>query len=229
MACERYRDALSELAAGVAGPAGVEAHLASCADCRAELAAFRRALALVDAELAELRSAEPSAELAVRIRSAIADSGAGRAQQAVWLWSALAAAAALLVVLAVVVRLAPTPAHEVAGGRPAPSAHETPTPEPVAPPAHVSTTEPAAAARPSPKTATDRPPRSARPAEPQVLVPPGEAEALILFAASLQRRAVSRESLLVADLTAPLAEPAGLEIRPLEIVPLDPEWESGAD
>jgi len=231
MACERYRDALSELAAGAPASTAVEAHLAACAGCRGGLAELRRALALVDSELAELRSAEPSPELAVRIRSAVAASGAEQAKPAGWPWAALAAAAALLVAVAVVVRFGATPARQVTAGRPAPPASVTPTPEAPAPATAAATTEPAAAPRPSPRSETGRPERPARtaPTEPEVLVPPGEAEALLRFAASLQQRGVSRDSLLVADLTAPLAEPAGLEIRPLEIVPLDPDWEAGVD
>jgi hypothetical protein len=40
---------------------------------------------------------------------------------------------------------------------------------------------------------------------------------------------VTPDSLLVADLSAPLAEPKLGEIRPLEIVPLSPEEDSGAE
>jgi hypothetical protein len=62
-----------------------------------------------------------------------------------------------------------------------------------------------------------------------VLVPAGEAEGLLRFAASLQRRSVTQDSLLVADLSAPLTEPRVAEIPPLEIVPLDPAEGSGAE
>jgi len=60
-------------------------------------------------------------------------------------------------------------------------------------------------------------------------VPPGEGEALRRFAAQLQRRAVAPDSLLVADLSAPLAEPRAVDIVPLEIIPLDPTEPSGTD
>jgi hypothetical protein len=59
-------------------------------------------------------------------------------------------------------------------------------------------------------------------------VPAGEAEAFLRFAAHLQTRIVAPDSLLVADLSAPL-EPKGVEIQPLEIVPLDPAEASGTD
>ena len=72
MACERYRDALTEVAVGEAATAVVEAHLASCEACRAELLALRRALAVADAEMADLAFAEPSPRLVARIRQAAA-------------------------------------------------------------------------------------------------------------------------------------------------------------
>ena len=50
MACERYREALADVAAGAPAPAGVESHLAACEACREELAALRRAVALADTE-----------------------------------------------------------------------------------------------------------------------------------------------------------------------------------
>ena len=62
-----------------------------------------------------------------------------------------------------------------------------------------------------------------------MLVPTGEAAALLRFAAHLQTRVVSPDSLLVADLSAPLPEPKGVEIQPLVIVPLDPAEAPGTD
>ena len=49
MACERYRDALTDVAAGEAATVAVEGHLVSCEACRAELLVLRRALAVADA------------------------------------------------------------------------------------------------------------------------------------------------------------------------------------
>ena len=72
-------------------------------------------------------------------------------------------------------------------------------------------------------------PREDRAPEPEVLVPPGEGEALLRFAAQLPRRAVAPDSLLVADLSGPLTEPKGVEIQSLVIVPLDPAEPSGTD
>jgi hypothetical protein len=60
-------------------------------------------------------------------------------------------------------------------------------------------------------------------------VPAGEAEALLRFAATVQRRSVTPASLLVADLNAPLAESSDLAIRPIELVPLGPEEDTGTE
>ena len=44
MACERYREALADVAAGGPAPGGLVAHLASCDGCRDELATRREEL-----------------------------------------------------------------------------------------------------------------------------------------------------------------------------------------
>jgi len=132
MACERFREALADVAAGEPAGAGLEAHFATCEACGTELAALRQALAVADAEMVGLATAEPTPELAVRIRRAVAETSerspalAARIRRAVadgnepsrqrgplledeavawrrgWLWPATAAAATLLVALAVV-------------------------------------------------------------------------------------------------------------------------------
>ena len=64
--------------------------------------------------------------------------------------------------------------------------------------------------------------------EPEVLVPPGEAEALLRFAALVHRDRQAPTSLAAAGQpSADLAEPAPIDIQPLEIVPLDPAETSG--
>jgi hypothetical protein len=227
MACERYRDALSGVAAGAAAPAGVEAHLASCAACRAELAALRQALAVADAELGRLSLAEPSPELGARIRATVAESAqTERGWRLGWGVPLTAAAAAVLMAGVFVTQRGPRPepAQAVTDRQPAREMpRATPVPESVAPTiAHRS--QPVASER-----RASSPPRPERAREPEVLVPAGGAEALVRLAANLRRRSVTPDSLLVADLSAPLAEPKLGEIRPLEIVPLSPEEDSGAE
>ena len=142
MACERFRDAVADVAAGGPVPAGVEAHLATCEACRTELAVLRQVLAVADAEMAGLATAEPTPDLAIRIRQAVAETSerspalVARIRRAVadwsepsrqrgsvldddaaawrlgWLWPATAAAATLLVALAVVRGRGPGPTPE---------------------------------------------------------------------------------------------------------------------
>ncbi len=231
MACERYRDALRDLAAGGRVPALLEPHLASCEGCREELALLRRALAMVDTEMARLVAEEPSPALAARIRQAVAVRDAAPAWRPGWLWPVAAAAAMLLVALAVWVGRAPSPAPRVAveekmsvppgdtrppadGGEALSAAPErterrgsaiTAAPSAVAPVLH------------------RRRPAPAVPAAPEVLVPRGEAEALVRFAAIVHRDRHAPAAFLAAGRPSPdLPEPAALAITPLEIVPLDP-------
>ena len=131
MSCERYRDALIDVAAGEAAATALEAHLASCEACRAELLALRRALAVADAEMAGLASAEPSPGLAARIRQAAEPPSPE--WRLGWLWPAVAAAATLLVALAVVLGrgAGPAPSPHVAVDLARPQPIGTPAAEPL--------------------------------------------------------------------------------------------------
>ena len=226
MACKRYRDALSDVAAGAPASAGALAHLASCEACRVELAALRQAVAAADDELARLRVAEPSPDLAARIRTALAESAETAPGWRLGWGLTLAAAGAVVVATIFVVERAPRPEPPATVADRAP-AHVTPRAAPAP-----ETVVPGSARRSQPvgsRRRTSKPPGTGRAREPEVLVPAGEAEALVRLAASLRRRSVTPESLLVADLSAPLAEPKVEEIRPIEIVPLDPAESSGAE
>ena len=71
--------------------------------------------------------------------------------------------------------------------------------------------------------------RRAQPArDPEVLVPPGQEEALLRFVAFVHRERVSPAALLAAGQpSADLRQTTDIEIKPLEIVPLDPAESSG--
>jgi hypothetical protein len=193
-------------------------------------------LALADAEMAGLLSAEPSPEIAVRIRQALAESEPGR--RFAWLWPATAAAVTLLVAVAVGLGRGPRPSPSPvtrATTDPLVIPRDSPSPGPEGSTRFVGPSSPLTS-RPAQDdrvvaVAHRRPPVSTRtiPAEPEVLVPPGEAEALVRFATLVNCRAVAPDSLIVADLSAPLPEPNAIEIAPLEIVPLDPAETSGTD
>lgn len=227
MSCERYVDALADHAAGANAGSELEGHLGSCARCRDELTVLRRALALADAEMGALLADEPSASLLARIRRETAEDGkpAWRPATLSWIWTAVAAALVLAVALIVGRGGFVAPRETRDAGRPSPARsarvnEPAPEPQPVRLPA------PAATARPSTRAAplseVNAPITAARSTAPEaeVLVPPGEAAALLRFAASLEQRRVDPGSLLVVDLSAPLSEPKPLVIAPLEIAPL---------
>jgi len=234
MACERYREALTELAAGAPAPAGLNAHLAGCAACRQELDALRRALEAVDADLRQLLATEPSPALAARIRQAAAEPEPG----SVWrptLWiQAFGAAAVLAAVAFVLLRgQAPTPSHVAALPPPASEANGAPLPAPEVPP-----TPKAPALAPSASAVAAHVPasasaRRAAPPDPEVLVPPGQVETLLRLAALVNRQRLAPPGLGAAGQASPdLAEPPAIDVRsvdikPLEIVPLDPAEDSG--
>jgi hypothetical protein len=238
MACERYEDALKQLAAGAAPTVEpprlgaprvepeLESHLAGCARCREELDTLRRTLALVDSELRQLVAADPSPELAVRIRRAAAQAPVGR--RPAWLWPALAAAAVLLLAFVLLTprETPPSAVATIESRVPAiPTTPEPPRGIPFAPEGPR-----VGAARPVPRdharAAESR--RPVAPSEPEIIVPRGEAEALLRLVARLDRDKLAPPVLASVDRPSPeLAELRSIDITPLEIVPLDPAESSG--
>jgi len=230
MACEQFEDALKQMATDAARSAEaprlgaprvepeLEAHLAGCARCREELDALRRTLALVDSELHQLVAVEPSLDLAARIRRAATEDVAEPGRRTAWLWPALAAAAVLLLAFVVLTRRQVSHPAVATVESPVPLATQTPQlPGPTTP-------ERAPAAQPH---------RSIPPAEPEVLVPPGEQAALLRLAALVTRQGavppvLSSVNQASPDLALPRAIDAeSIEIKPLEIVPLDPAETNG--
>jgi hypothetical protein len=227
MSCREYEDALADLAAGGARP-DVEAHVDTCAGCRAELEALRRALRVADSALQALVAVEPRPGLHDRIRRAAAE--ADESRQRSWAGRPLAWTTALggsLVAAALLVglwRSRTTPMTP-------PSVPSTTAAERRLEPVPVPVPEGRPSRRGKERQAAPAvPPRAPAPkmalAEPEVLVPPGEAEALLRFAASLQERAVAPGSLLVSGPGDRLVEPRGIDLVPLETVTLDSSWES---
>ncbi len=101
MTCGELRPALLDCALGLAAAPPLAAHLAACAECRAELELLRQRAAAIDAELA--RGAAPPPALEERILERLAHRRR---------WPALAAAAALaaaLLLFAILTRPAPEP------------------------------------------------------------------------------------------------------------------------
>ena len=225
MSCERYRDVLSDVAAGAAAPAGAEAHLSSCAACRAELAALRQALAVAADELSRLLRTEPSPDLAARVRAAVAESEAAPGWRLGWGFVAATAVAVGVVVMLIVAQRThrPEPAAIVADRTPAHQApRATPVPE---------TAVPESARRLLPVESRPRvsAPSAKEPArEPEVLVPAGESEALLRLVALVHRQRLAPATLGAVGAPSPdLVELESIDITPLEIVPLDPAESSG--
>jgi hypothetical protein len=214
------------VAAGAPFPAGLETHLGACDACRDELASLRQALALADAEMAVLLSAEPSPGLAARILRAVAEASPSPARRFGWLWPAMAAAATLLVALAlwqvrgpVIPRDSVSPGPEGSAGPVIPRDSVSPGPEGSAG---------AVIPKRSPRVRSE--PHAVRVVAPEVLVPPGEGEALLRLVALVHRERLSPAGLAAAGQPSPeLAGPLLLAIEPLEIRPLDPAETTGTD
>ena len=234
MSCERFRDALTDAAAGEPVSPALDAHLAGCAGCRSELAQMRQLMAAADESLSTLAEAEPSASLRVRIREAAMRADPGSTPPLPWRWSwAWPATAAAVLALAAAGAWRATVAHVPV----APAVAEGARPSAVAPAGR----EPGIAPAPTGTDVARRPPagpvrapaaspRVTRVAmrEPEVLVPSGQQEALLQFVALVHRERLQAPSLATAGQpSADLREPAPIDIRPLEIVPLDPAESSG--
>lgn len=191
---------------------------------------MRKALATADEELARLVAAEPSPGLQARIRSAASLAPEPvMASAARWLWPAAAVAVAALV-LAVALIARRSPSHEPALA--ALTRLQQPTsprlmPEPSPPPVRQAAANDlarglAALQHPGPTAL------SAARSEPEVLVPPGEGEALLRFVALVQRDRLAPIVLgSVGQPSTGLTELQPIDIKPLEIVPLDPAESSG--
>jgi len=210
MRCEERAEAIAERAAGGRPAAELEEHLAGCAACAARLQRMVDALAAVDAALAGVRTAEPSAALAGRVRSAVARNGAPRPSIAGWVPAALAAGLLLALVGWLATRTAPrTEAPRIAGsGVPSAAPSVVPSAVPPSPPPPPAARV-AVAARVTRRTVPT-------PAGLAIVVDPREAAALRRYLAGLEKRTLGPDALLVAGDTAPLPE-----TKPLDVLSLD--------
>jgi hypothetical protein len=199
----------------------VDAHLSRCAECRAELEALGQALRLADSALRGWMADEASPSLRHRIRRAAAEPGGARrhplgARQLAW----NAAAGGLAVAAAALVGVwrSAMPSAVPAAPPPRATAEERALP-PVAEGRAAAVGSEDRARIPARRPVEPQEVRRRR--EPEVLVPPGQAEDLLRFAAALQERQVEPGSLLASAPTDPLVEPPAIDIVALEIASLD--------
>lgn len=236
MACEAYVEGLVDIAAGGSAPPEVQSHLETCAACRSELRAQQQALALVDSELGDLLSSEPSPSLRARISLAVAETGPARRTLA---WPVAVAVAVSVAAIALVVIRRDGHDRDVGALRGVdrkqhvvetrPSDDQPPlSSEPVRPTegevSSKATVKPSSVARFRAQRREIEPSRL----EPEVLVPPEGAELLVRFALELQERQVAPGSLVASEGPShPIPEAQALDIAPLEIASLDSSEESG--
>jgi len=236
MNCERYRGWMASAAAGglpASRRSELENHARECAACRQEFQRVRKLLAAIDLGVTAQAAAEPSPRLMEQVRRRIRD----EALVTSWWnarWVPAAAGAAVLIVAASLWTLWPRTAtrHELTANSAAPS--------PVQPvrPTAVLTEKPkitqqrrgslVALARPTRKLTARRIERQRAALKarevPEVIVEPGQMEAVIQFAQMLNSGQIDGAKLL-ADLKA-ADQP--LKIKPLKTPELAGDKSSGA-
>jgi hypothetical protein len=239
--CEKYADCIEDAAMGALAPERERefvAHTAECGACREAYQRAREVAAAMDRGVESLVAGEPSPHFAVRLRARIAEEPS-RARVGWLTWKPIAAAFVAAGVLAFVL-ISRTPRH--------------PSPEPAA---IRSAAEAASIERPSKpnptttqtqvrrgyhallehraemaKLVSPRRPgvrRAVSAREPEVIVPPGQLEAVIRFAAEIHSGRINGKQLIAADpgMTKPLTI-APIVIAPLEKPQSDTSDSSGA-
>ncbi len=235
MSCERFEGERIDVAAGESPSPALQAHLEGCAACRARLDEQRRVLEDVDRVLGARLSAEPSPDFAARVRARVGETESRRPWRPLWVAALAAALAAAVLAGWMVLR----PDREVPAGprqvttasearphqdapRVTPSDQPRPSSAPALTPPRVAATRVAATA-PRRVPATDR-------AEPLVLVPSGEEDALRRFVDSLRHGAQPAPPLLIAGTSLegaveppPLLDFPAVTIEPLPDPAVSPE------
>ena len=227
MDCRTHEPALKAHALGAPASPALEAHLASCEACRDVFASERRLLAAVDRVLDGARRVEPSPEFLARARR-IPDEAPARepwTSGAGWTMGLAAGLVALLAAAGLFLRGGAPPRDVAERADSAPSAVRA---SPALPPVSAAASIPAppspipASLEPAPPPAPPGP-ATIRPARrvddpPAVLVPPGQAEALVRLARLATSGEVAPPTLLLRppEVAVPLSPPEELTIPPLE-------------
>lgn len=230
MGCERRRAALSRLAAGEPVRAGLTTHLTGCPECQGALAAARRALDRLDAELGDLAQRKPGQGFESRVLEAV-QGRAERAGSGWWRWAAATAAGVAAVGLLLHQVRQPSDADHAPLSRPgvpelrtdavgrAPEASEAAgSDEGATLEAVTAVGSPRGGSAPEPGRSAGRraPARQVRPTT-EVRVPTGQLEALVQYARLRSRRPPAKRAGLVDE---PLLGIDPIRIDPLSIEPL---------
>jgi hypothetical protein len=220
MPCEIYREALTEAAAsGFDSNGALRAHFESCAACRAFFTEEQSLFSSIDAGVRSAANAEVPADFLPRLRARLDEE---TIPQRRWVFApaALATAAVLLAALAVV-RVG----------------QKLKQPQLTSPTQTASSTSPSrvvplrveTSARAARRIVTNRSPHQVVGARettvevPEVLIPPGQKEAVALLLASLRVNEHGEELLMAAARSSgvPIVQISPLDVSPLEVKPLD--------
>jgi len=237
MACEKYIGWMTEAALGELSPrreAELLLHAGACDACREAYNRAKAIAAAVDRGVESLVADEPSPQFRARLHVRIAQEPApvcstwvgwvAAAQDSRRLIAATASAVALAALLLFVI--ARLPKHS----NPAPNVASRPSTSPVAV-VPQATPQPRAETPPELRHARHvRHPVLPRSPDPQILVPPGQVEAVLQFADAIRAGRVDGGQLLTAQdrLTKPL-KIDDLTIPPIEIQELQVNVPPGAD
>ena len=215
MSCEHYAQAIEDHACGADLAAAAAAHLDSCVRCAAAFEVQRRALEDLEAELQRAVAIDPSPAFAPGVRAGI-DSASSAGYRLAWLAAPLGIGAALAI--AVLLGAPGNRPAELAGTRkPAPPsspstiARNSPSSPTVAPAVAIGVRQAAADTRRRSRAIP-------RPAEPEIIVPPGQARALARYMALVRRGTIDAAVLIQPP--AELQAPADLVVDPLTVAPI---------
>jgi hypothetical protein len=225
MDCERSQTAIAEWAHGGLASAELRAHVCECPSCRLRLVAERQLARAIDRGLDALL-VYPQGEFAARVRERIARTAAQPHGSTIQ-WLPSVAATLGVIALGGITYMA-TP--RAGGPRSRPTEKSGLFPHPVLPPPP----RPPIRAVGNTGALSGLPQARRQPRPSEVLLPPGQAAALLSFSESLWGRRGHAASLLktTPDGETDLPEPADLTVAPLEVKPvvvrpLEAEVESG--
>ncbi len=240
MACERYKTRLTEEALAPGNDAELPAHLSGCSECRSEFGRQRELQNRITGSIAAMVAAEPSPALLARVRQQIDSEESPRRASAIQ-WaiagvavSALAGFAIWFAGRALLWQSGPGPQPgQTVGGTPSPQTSATNQPSQVSvAPSPLAIQKNGSGHSIPPRQRTPRPTQlaAAHDAAPaanllassaprfNVIIPPGQREAVLRLVAAMQSGRLDVAGLLKQS---EQQEMTPLEIAPIKITPLN--------